>query len=101
MKKLPAISLLFGMMACGGPTPPTTPEPEPVPEPATEPVPEPVPEPEAEPVVEQDEADEVEPSLPPLEPERPPCHTLGKSRCSVSPGCAWYEKGGEGHCKDE
>lgn len=100
MNKLPLMLLLIGMTACGSPTPPATPEPEPAPEPTSEPAPDPVPEePEAtEPVAEDTE---VEPTMPPLEPERPPCHTLGKSRCSVTQGCAWHEKGGEGDCREQ
>lgn len=97
MKKLPWISLLLGAVACGGspePPPKTAPEPAPV-------VADPTPEPEPEPATEEAEPETVEPSMPPHEPDRPPCHTLEQSRCAISPGCAWYEKGGKGECKDE
>jgi hypothetical protein len=45
--------------------------------------------------------DHVEPTLPPPDPPRPPCHTLDAARCPVTQGCMWYEKGGAGECRDE
>lgn len=47
------------------------------------------------------QTDHVEPQMPPHEPERPPCHTLDQTRCPITPGCEWYEKGGKGHCRDQ
>ncbi len=90
-------------LACGGPPQPETPAAEPAAEPAAS-------EPDAvegeateptESAEPEDEGTEVQPTMPPLEPERPPCHTLEKSRCSVMQGCKWYEKAGKGECMDE
>jgi hypothetical protein len=101
MKKIALLTpLILGfLLACGGPPQPETPaadptasEPAAVESEAVEPTE------SAEP---EEEADEVQPSMPPLEPERPPCHTLEKSRCSVMQGCKWYEKAGKGECMDE
>jgi len=107
MKKRTLVTFLIVglLMACGGPPAPATPAPEPA---AAEPEAE---EPEvaeaAEPEAAEPEAAEpeeparAEASLPPEEPARPPCHTLEKSRCSVTQGCAWYERAGKGKCQDE
>jgi hypothetical protein len=50
---------------------------------------------------EGEEAEEQESELPPEAPARQPCSALQKSRCQVTQGCAWYQKGRKGECVEE
>ncbi|HNS98333.1 MAG TPA: hypothetical protein PLJ27_09560 [Polyangiaceae bacterium] len=92
--------VLVVCMGCGSPPPSQTPTVAPTAKPQPAEV-EPEPADETDTSEPDTEANEVQPTMPPQEPIRPPCHTLEKSRCSISQGCKWYEKGSSGECMDE
>lgn len=104
MKKVTLLSafVVGCLVGCGSPPPPESPAEDPglaEPEVVEPEAPEPEPtEPEASEPEPAEPEEAPAPPEPPPEPAKPTCEELKKSRCKVTQGCAWREKGGQGEC---